>query len=179
MTRSKVWDYSRLKKPRPYGATTTYQLALNWLKTCPLIEDWGCGSGYFGTLLPETITYRGLDGSTSPWGSPSEVSLTAYTSQVPGILIRHVLEHNWAWETILKNALTSFTQRLCLILFVPVIDGEQVVNRAEHGGIPDLALPRGRLVPMLSPYLKDLEILRTRSQYRSESLYCLERPCEM
>ena len=170
------WSYNHLTHPRPYGSTITYQHALDWLKPCSLVEDWGCGPGYFGTLLPPDITYRGIDMAVSPWGSATATDLAAYTSNTPGILMRHILEHNYSWRTILQNALSSFTKRMCLILFIPPCEGPEAINRASKGQIPEWELPKPTLLSMLQPYLKDTLTLPTRSQYGSEIIYFLERP---
>jgi hypothetical protein len=37
------------------------------------------------------------------------VDLAHYRSNVPGIFMRHILEHNYEWARILDNALASFT----------------------------------------------------------------------
>jgi hypothetical protein len=172
------WNYDHLKHPRPYGSATTYYYALDWLKTCPLVEDWGCGPGYFGTLLPPDVAYHGLDTAVCPWGARESIDLASYTSQASGILIRHVLEHNFSWRTILKNALASFTKRMCLILFVPPCDGTEVVNRAPKGQLPEWELPKQALLDTLQPFLTRTLSINTRSQYGSETLYFLERPCQ-
>ena len=38
-----------------------------------------------------------------------------YRSSVPGIFMRHILEHNYEWARVLDSALASFTQRMALI----------------------------------------------------------------
>jgi hypothetical protein len=109
--------YQACEEPWPYGDTTSYDIGAAWLAGCALMEDWGCGTGWLPTLLPPG-RYRGLDGSASPW-CDAVVDLVAYRSTVPGIFVRHVLEHNDAWALILDNALASFTERRVLILFTP------------------------------------------------------------
>jgi hypothetical protein len=100
------------------GETATYQMAAAFLADVDTVEDWGCGAGGFKRfcLAP---TYRGIDGSRTPHADEI-VDLCAYRSTAEGILLRHVLEHNPRWLTMLDNALASFTRKLCLILFTPL-----------------------------------------------------------
>jgi len=169
-----TWNYDHLKTPRAYGPKVTYHNALRWLQVCPAIEDWGCGPGYFGTILPGTVRYFGLDGAVSQWGSKVPIDLATYKSNIPGIMMRHVLEHNMSWRTILANALESFTQRMCLILFVPPIDGIEAVNYSKDD-TPILALPSLAIDSMVAPYLVTSHRIKTKSPYGYETIYYLEK----
>ena len=100
-----------------FGDSLTYQLAYQWLKDCAFIEDWGCGRGFFQSLC-NPGQCKGLDCSCTPWADEC-VDLTIYKSKVPGIMMRGVLEHNYEWEKVLRNALASFTDRMVLVLFTP------------------------------------------------------------
>jgi len=111
-----VW-YDGLKEPWPYGETTSYEIGAAWLAECALTEDWGCGAGWLSTVMPPE-RYRGIDGTASP-RCAEVVDLVEYRSTVPGLFMRHILEHNYEWARILDNALASFTERMALILFTP------------------------------------------------------------
>lgn len=92
-----------------YGSIESYRLAAVFLEDCKEVEDWGCGFGTLGRfcLSPK---YTGLDGSESP-AAKAVIDLRTYTSDVDGILLRHVLEHNpTGWRQILVNALGSKNQ---------------------------------------------------------------------
>ena len=103
-----LWDrWNATEEPTPYGLSDTYRLGAEWLATCSLVEDWGCGRGYLRTLI-EPERYRGIDGS----GPHADVThdLLSYRSYVPGIFMRHVLEHNYGWTYVLANAVESFSR---------------------------------------------------------------------
>jgi len=76
----------------------------------------GLRKGRLLALLPGK--YIGIDGSDTPFASRI-ADLRTYRSKAEGILIRHVLEHNYDWEAILAGAVESFQKKLCLILFTP------------------------------------------------------------
>ncbi len=133
------WDgwYAGLDEPAPYANTQTYEMGAEWLKDCALIEDWGAGKGWLSTLVgPER--YRGIDGSETPFADEI-ADLTTYRSKVPGIFMRHVIEHNYAWKVILDNALASFTERMALILFTPLVDETHDLEFEDPPGVPNLA----------------------------------------
>ena len=109
--------YQGCEGPWPYGDTMSYEIGAAWLAECAMVEDWGCGACWLRTLLP-SARYRGLDRTASPF-CDAVVDLVAYRSRVPGVFMRHVLEHNDAWAQILDNAVASFTERMVLILFTP------------------------------------------------------------
>jgi hypothetical protein len=99
------WNH-RYSKMNPnsysgYGADLSYEKAAAFFSDIDTIEDWGCGSGGFRRFW--TKNYIGIDGSNTPFADRIE-DLCTYKSDVDGILIRHILEHNVLWEDILKNA---------------------------------------------------------------------------
>lgn len=115
-----AWDafYAKATDAWAFGGLQSYELGAEWLKDCDLITDWGCGLGWFRTLIdPER--YRGIDGSASPFAD-EVVDLAEYRSETPGLFMRHVLEHDWRWADILDNAIASFTERMALVLFSPL-----------------------------------------------------------
>lgn len=175
-----------------YGDTTTYYRGAEWLALCQTIEDWGCGLGYFKTccMFPERVV--GIDGSWSRFADKT-VDLREYTSNVEGIFMRHVLEHNLEWERILENALASFTRRMCLVLFTPLLETHAILGYTDLGApqqtpvgllshpdplrhIPDQAFTRAELVDRMGPWLVEEEALTTRTQYGGEHVFYLEKP---
>jgi len=117
-----------------YGSVDSYRLAAVFLEDCKEVEDWGCGFGDFRKfcLSPK---YIGLDGSESP-AAHAVVDLRKYTSNVEGILVRHVLEHNPAgWRQIFMNALESFSKRMVLVIYTPFGDVTRNLRRQSPGDI--------------------------------------------
>jgi len=128
--------YARAAQQIPYGDPTTYSMAEEWLRGL-YVEDWGCGYGWFRNV--HVGGYRGIDGTHSLWCDAVE-DLTTYRSNVSGILLRHVLEHNHEWEKILDNAVASFVDKICIILFTPLTKETVVIDDDVCGmGVPDIA----------------------------------------
>ena len=147
------WDpwYAALpadEKPSAYGESPGYEKGADWLKSCSLVEDWGCGLGWMRTLIPKT-RYRGLDGTASPF-CDEVVDLATYHSKVPGIFMRGVIEHNYDWSTILTNALTSFTKRMALVVFTPTDGPTREVDFVAEIGVPDMAIALDDLLNVIN-----------------------------
>lgn len=177
MTNVGKWDriYSLVgTDPTPYGSTETYELGAAFLRNCALIEDWGCGTGWFRTLVAPD-QYRGIDGSASPF-TDLQVDLTTYRSRVPGVFMRHVLEHNYEWRSILANAVASFTERMVLILFTPLAETTQQIAFTDDPGVPDLSFALVDIVGEFGDAKWAMEQLPTDTQYGIETVFYLERP---
>jgi hypothetical protein len=100
------------RSERLYGDSTTYHLAADFLIDVAEVEDWGCGYGGFRKFCK--TKYIGIDGSSYSPAASKIVDLADYRSEAEGILVRHVLEHNYEWESILQNAVSSFRKKMCL-----------------------------------------------------------------
>jgi hypothetical protein len=141
------WDgwYGGIDPKNPgafrYGETVTYLMAAAFMVDVGTVEDWGCGAGGFKRFYRGN--YIGVDGSKTPIAD-KVVDLCMYTSSVDGIVMRHVLEHNYDWDKILDNAIASFRKKLCLILFTPFVDAtHEIAHNREHGiDAPDMAFSR-------------------------------------
>lgn len=175
-----LWNrwYSGLRKndPQPYGDTVTYQLAADWLKDCAIIEDWGAGKGWFSKFVPEG-NYRGIDGSHSPFADEI-VDLVTYRSEVPGLLMRHVIEHNYEWKTLLINALESFTERMVLILFTPLVEETHEIYYNVDPGVPDISFAEKDLLELFQETgvtLNRKETVSNHTNYGEETIYYLEK----
>lgn len=169
--------YANARVSAPYGETTTYTKGAEWLWGCQTIQDWGCGLGYFHTCLQHQ-RYVGLDGSSSDFVD-HVVDLTIYRSDVQGIFMRHVLEHNLEWRKILENAVASFTRRMCLVVFTPFAEKTGVIVTAEFTPgvcIPDISFSRQELTSYFNKFLIGEETLKTRTQYGIEHVFYLEKP---
>jgi hypothetical protein len=166
--------YQDPQEPWPYGDTTSYAIGAVWLAGCTLTEDWGCGAGWLRTLLPPD-RYRGIDGTASPF-CDEVVDLAAYRSAVPGLFMRHVLEHNYAWARILDNALASFTERMVLILFTPEQEVTQAIALQPDLGVPDVAFRLADLTDRFPPDVRyTVQRIVSATQYGGETILLLER----
>jgi hypothetical protein len=175
------WDkwYEGLKVDETggkYGDVLTYLMAAAFLAGCEEVEDWGCGRGGFRRFCPGR--YIGVDGSKTPYASRI-VELGTYQSSVDGVLLRHVLEHNYNWPAILEAAVKSFRRRLCVVLFTPFADTTRELRHNGESGVdvPDLALAPAEI----EAHFKGLEWklypnLKSKSQYGVEHVYCVWRP---
>jgi hypothetical protein len=160
--------------PQAYGDTRTYHLASEWLAGCSVVEDWGCGKGYFGSIHPGEVV--GVDGTRTPFSHVVK-DLAKYRSDVPGIHLRHVLEHDPRWLDILHNALTSAAERMVLTLFTPLADETQQIAWNDLLGVPDLAFAAADLeAPMVEhgwEFTRDT--MKTDTQYEVETMWRLSR----
>jgi hypothetical protein len=112
-------------------------VAAVFLQDCKEVEDWGCGFGDFREFCL-SAKYVGLDGSESP-ATDAVVDLRKYTSDVEGILLRHVLEHNpTGWRQIFVNALGSFSKKMVLVIYTPFGD---VTRNLRRQSPPDVSVP--------------------------------------
>jgi len=173
-----MWgDWNEVAEPQPYGHSPTFELGARWLQGCSLIEDWGCGRGWFSTLI-EPARYRGVDG-TSPFAAVT-ADLTEYSSSVPGIFMRGVLEHNLRWEAVLDNALRSFTERMALVLFTPLEESTRQIDWVDPPGVPDLSFALADLsepIEASGAIISDYTTLDSpNTAYGVETILCVERP---
>jgi hypothetical protein len=132
------WDaaHGTITDPVLYGSSS-YPVCAMLLAECDVVEDWGCGGGGFTAW--RTSGYVGVDSSASPYADVSD-DLVDYRSDVDGVLLRHVLEHNWGWEKILTNALGSFRRRLVVVVFTPPVDETHLLHtEPDYGNAPTLA----------------------------------------
>lgn len=121
-----------------YGDTQTYLMAADWLSDMKTVEDWGCGVGGFKRFYKGK--YIGLDGSKTPFVD-RVVDLRKYKSKVDGIVMRHVLEHNYDWKKVLENATQSFQKKMVLVLFTPFVEKTvEISHNLSHGvDVPDIS----------------------------------------
>jgi hypothetical protein len=129
-----------------YGGPSSYRLAAEFLSDCAQIEDWGCGLGAFKAFCSSS-RYIGLDGSETG-AAESVVDLRRYVSNVEGILLRHVLEHNaMGWREILLNAAQSFSKKMVLAFYTPFGDATRNVRRVN-------CIPRDTACPVAISFCK-------------------------
>jgi len=157
--------------PFAYGDPTSYQKGIAFLDGHGLIEDWGCGV-CFAKLFVHNSEYRGIDSSRSKFVDVV-ADLASYRSQPDCIFMRHVLEHNWTWPTILENALASFRDRMALIIFTPF--AETTTEIAHVDGICELSLNRTEVQKALEPFAVRREEITSQTRYGAEVLFYIER----
>lgn len=145
-----AWDeyYSTISGQLSYGTEESYFIPGVWLGGLNEVEDWGCGLGFAKRFLPHT-RYIGIDGSPNPHVDVV-TDLRFYRSAAEGILLRHVLDHNWCWEQILSNAIASFRRQMAIVIWLPMVQGEAVHDATNFLGTPDLRIPADRLEAMLA-----------------------------
>lgn len=171
------WWYKNVKRMSSfrYGNTITYQLAEDFLKGLD-VEDWGCGTGGFKRL--HQAGYLGIDGSNTPFVDKL-ADLRKYKSSADAVMMRHILEHNYDWEKVLDNAISSFKRKFCLVLFTPFSKKTKVIGQNEKYGVD---------TPTISFKRKDIERhfkglkwklaqnIKTKTYYGIEHIYYVEKP---
>lgn len=168
-------QYAAAREPAAYGDDTTYRLGAEFLANCPVVEDWGCGLGWLRRFLSPEQTYRGLDGSHSPFADQI-VDLATVRSRPDGLFMRHVLEHNDGWRAILDNALASFERRMALIIFTPLMAEQTRLGTCGRTGVPDWALPVAEMRQRLALFDTIEQQLATATHYGAENVFFISRP---
>ena len=157
-----------------YGDRTTYLMAGAFLADCEEVEDWGCGRGGFRQYC--TGRYVGIDGSQTPYAD-KVVELGAYRSSVDGVLLRHVVEHNYDWPAVLEAAVASFRRKLCLVIFTPFGDTTRELLYHKKIDVPDLSLaPKDIEAHFSGLKWRLFRDIPCKSQYSIEHVYCVWRP---
>ena len=156
-----------------YGDEVTYKRAAAFLADVSEVEDWGCGLGGFRRFCH--TRYVGIDGSESPFADKI-VDLAAYRSEADGILIRHVLEHDYRWRKILDNAVASFRSRMCLILFTPLAAKTTEIAYDHDFAVPDISFREQDLTERFGSARWTIERdIPTDTQYGIEHLFYLTK----
>lgn len=169
------WDsfYANATAPFPYGDETTYRKAIDFLDDgCEIIHDWGCGAAFAGTLVKKA-QYVGIDGS---WSRMAHViaDLREFRNPSDGILMRHILEHNYEWKKVLENALASFQKKFVLIMFTPFVPETKQI--AMNGiGVPDLSFRKEDLTDLFKHLPFREESLQTKTQYGVEHIFYITK----
>lgn len=167
---TEAWNYGG-KAQFAYDDETSYRKGMAFLDGKGEIEDWGCGTA-FAKQFAQQSRYIGIDGSTSVY-CDKVVDLQEYVSQVDCIFMRHVLEHNWGWRKILRNAVSSFKHRLVLVVFTP-FQASEMKLREEDGHI-DLALNKEEVLSYFEGLKVTEERIESKTQYGEETLFYVEK----
>ena len=179
MSNLNKWNrwYRDMDEPSPYADTETYQMGADFLADCKVVEDWGCGKGWFAQFLGPDQVYVGVDGSKTPYAT-KQVDLVDYVSVTDGLFMRHVLEHDYQWEAILQNAVTSFLNRMVLVLFTPLSGGDTIeLTFAPDPGVPDLSLSKRQVEKIITAgaTIAAQTTIKSSAQYGVEIVYLLEK----
>lgn len=166
-------------KPQPYGSSPTYEMGAEWLKDCAVVEDWGCGLGWARQFYKEG-QYVGIDGTASPYADEVDDLAVRDSPTVPGIFMRGVIEHDYRWDRVLSNAYRLFTERMCLVLFTPmVMDGPQQLAFVEKIGVPDLSFSWDNITAAFEEHLIrrwDVRVIESpHAGYGVETIFRLEK----
>jgi len=177
MTNLGKWDrwYSLLDPavPEPYGDSPTYALVAAFAEPLP-VADWGCGKGWLRRFVTD---YHGVDGSATPFAD-EVADLAAYRTPSPVVVIRHVLEHDYRWRDILRNAAAAAGQRLAIVLFTPTGDHTHEIAWNDGPGVPDLSFALTDILGELGAFDVHVTTLHSpTTQYKLETvLLCERRP---
>lgn len=179
-----LWDKTYHKKrPRHvYHDPASAKVAGGFLnlKQIMTIEDWGCGQGGFEKYIGKHQKYIGIDGSKTQYADIF-ADLENYTSSVDAIHMRHVLEHNPNWTSILRNSLRSFCKRMVLTLFTPYQNETRVIARwpnFNETGVEmvDIGFARNDIIRHFSEVnWFSIENIKTDTHYRVEHMFFLEK----
>jgi hypothetical protein len=141
------WDsfYAELTDRDHYIDSDSYRVGASYLSDCEIVEDWGCGKGWFGLVAKEfDLDVVGVDGSQTPFAN-KVVDLEDYTTQVDGIFMRSVAEHNFEWKKILENLVQSFTKKAFVQFYTPMNfdSNEGILLQLSPGydNIPEISIP--------------------------------------
>ena len=178
------WDefYKDLKEPDHYIDTVSYYQGADFLVGCDTVEDWGCGKGWFQKVAQgKSYQVVGVDGSQTPFADKI-ADLTKYTTEVDGIFMRHVAEHNYEWKKVLQNLFDSFTKKAFVAFYTPMntTSDEAVLMNHSAGwdDVPEISLPVSVIEDMLQASgVKEYKSTTSKSScaYGEETLYFLEK----
>ncbi len=164
------WDYTAAES-FPYDDESSYRKGMAFLDGHGKIEDWGCGTA-FAKRFVENSPYVGVDGSQSRHCDVT-ADLQRYTSDTDCLFMRHVLEHNWGWRSILRNAVNSFRRRMVLVVFTPFAESELKI--LEENGIPNLSLNRDEVMAYFDGMKVTSETIESNTEYRTETIFYVEK----
>jgi len=164
------WNYRHVRQ-FAYGDETSYRRGMAFLDGHGAIEDWGCGTAWAKRFATKSA-YIGIDVSKSRFAD-RVVDLRTYTSHADCIFMRHVLEHNQDWKTILTNAVGSFRRRMALVIYTPF--GDETRQIASWSGIPDISFREEDLTDCFRHLRSSKEQLLTGTQYGMERIFFIEK----
>lgn len=170
------WNHKDTTTPARYGDEPTYVKAAVFLDQPGwVVEDRGCGTAYAKRFFTKS-TYVGVDGSWSKF-CDVEADLRTYRSSPDGILMRHVLEHDYDWSMILEGAVASFKKRMALVFFMPLTEFTKVES-VEANGTPNLMISRVGVSKILTGLSITEEVVKDLAftwPYHEERIFYIEK----
>lgn len=167
--------YAGLTEPAPYGDSASYMILAEHVADCATVEDWGCGKGWMRNFIPAP-RYRGVDGTRSMFAD-EVTDLCYYQSDVDGIVMRHVIEHEWDWELVLDNAMMSFKRKFGLALFTPLQDVTQRIDHTAIVDVPDIGFAEADIVEFFDGLSYERVVVDpSPTKYGIEHIYLVEKP---
>lgn len=149
------WDYSQ--GAPAYGTEVSYRVPAAFLDGCgSVIEDWGCGGAAARRFFTQS-RYVGIDGS-GPYADVVHDLREPRATDASGILLRHVLEHNFSWPDILWNAAESGAGRIAIVCFLEPRPFTELW-RMNPDGIPNLHVGELTLLRILSDFVVRREVV--------------------
>lgn len=150
------WSGWATSEPVQLGPLDSYQKLVEWLDGYGDIADWGGGTGLAARFVRESA-YRVIDGSLS-LANTELIDLADCTSVSDCIMMRHVLEHNYNWQNVLKNLVKRFNRRAAIAIGTPLETETRLhhVERVFFGSVgqevPVLCLSLGEFLSIIEPY---------------------------
>ena len=133
------WDYQTSPAP-VYGPPASYHAAAEFLDDYGrIVEDWGCGAAGARPFF-KNAKYIGVDGS--PGFADVVDDLRTRSTSAWGILLRHVLEHNYDWAKILDLAAQSCRKLVIVFFLEPTPFTAMSMHGCNPNGVPNLHVSR-------------------------------------
>lgn len=147
-----VWEprYKGISSPQIYGDEASYRVASYFLDHPWTVEDWGCGLAYARRFFKKA-NYVGIDGSKSEMCDEVD-DLVSRNSSPDAILMRHVLEHNLRWASVIRNAIRCARSRIAIVFFSSFRDTTSY--EFDSDGIPCISFSKTEVlseIPGVSP----------------------------
>ena len=120
--------------------------------------------------------YIGIDGSDTKHADV-KADLTKYVSECEGLYMRHILEHNFEWKSILENACKSFTKKMVLVLFTPLVEKTTTIC-INSINVPDISFCKKDITDIFDKYDINYSmetIKNSATQYNIEYIFYLEK----
>jgi hypothetical protein len=136
------------------------------------VADWGCGMAGLKPMLRPDQQYIGIDGTKGPCVD-IVADLCNFRQAADAVHMRHVLEHNLGWRTILDNAIASARHTLIVTLFTRWATGPTVDRRKSGTIYPVLRINRDEFMAAFDAPPR--EIVLAGKSYHSQEIMVIRR----